>query len=77
MFGCFVGDNEYVNSLEYHLQCCKSKSVGVHRCYWCTGCDKDGDEDGGKDGDKDDSLYGDCDITQLIGLSGKISADFP
>ena len=44
--------------------------MGVHRCYWCTGCDKDGDEDGGKDGDKDD-------ITQLIGLSGKISADFP
>ena len=27
--------------------------------------------------DKDDSIYGDCDITQLIGLSGKISADFP
>ena len=51
--------------------------MGVHRCNWCTGCDKDGDEDGGKDGDKDDSLYGDCDITQLIGLSGKISADFP
>ena len=27
--------------------------MGVHRCYWCTGCDKDGDEDSGKDGDKD------------------------
>ena len=51
--------------------------MGVHRCNCCTGCDKDGDEDSVKESDKDDSLYGDCDITQLICLSGKISADFP
>ena len=51
--------------------------MGVHRCNCCTGYDKDGDEDSVKESDKDESLYGDCYITQLIGLSRKISAGFP
>ena len=46
--------------------------MGVHRCNCCTGYDKDGDEDSVKESDKDESLYGDCYITQLIGLSRKI-----
>ena len=42
-----------------------------------TDAHRDGDEDSVEESGKHDSLYGDCDITQLIGLSGKISADFP